>query len=216
MISHKHKCIFVHVPKTGGTTIENLIWPREADRTELNLWMGFVKDYHNKYQTGGLQHLLASQVKEEVGKKVFDTYFKFAIVRNPWDKAVSQYSYMKKRQDLRKFIGMSKDDCLKKYLSLIQKTNHVQWDSQYKFVTDKDDKIIVDFIGKFESFSKDVNVILEKLEICNNILGFKFPKKIPHTNKSHRSHYREYYDAESKEIVQNIYQKDIELFEYQF
>ena len=42
MISHKHKCIFVHIPKTGGSSMENLIWPK-WNRSESDLWLGFVE-----------------------------------------------------------------------------------------------------------------------------------------------------------------------------
>ena len=94
MISYEKRCIFIHIPKCGGTSIENIIWPDTEQRTERNLWMGFVSKYHNKYQTGGLQHLLARQVLEEVGKDVFDSFYKFVIVRNPWDRIVSQFAYM--------------------------------------------------------------------------------------------------------------------------
>ena len=51
MISYKHNCIFVHIPRTGGTSIENIIWPSKKDRVEDNLSMGFVQPFYNKYQT---------------------------------------------------------------------------------------------------------------------------------------------------------------------
>ena len=208
MISHKHKCIFVHIPKTGGTSIEDLIWPRKRDRTEDNLWMGFIDRFHNKYQTGGLQHLCWMQIRQEVGAAVFENYYKFAIVRNPWDKAVSQYAYMKHREDLRDFVGMKEGDCFKTYLSLIQKTEHVQWAPQYPFIYDTGGEQMVDFVGRFEKFNDEVRVILKELGI--------WKWKIPHTNKSARKHYSEYYDDESKEIVGEMYQKDVELLGYLF
>ena len=156
MISYKHQCIFVHIPRTGDTSFERIIWPKKEDKTELNLWMGFVTEYNNKYQTGGLQHLFANQIRQEVGDDVFCRYFKFAIVRNPWDKAVSQYLYMKKRMDLRDFIGMSEGDSFKKYLSLIQKRLHVQWESQHKFLYDANKKLMVDFVGRFENYKNEL------------------------------------------------------------
>ena len=97
MISHTHKCIFVHIPRTAGSSVEAILWPDL--RKESDLWMGFVSKYRNKYQTGGLQHLQASQIIREVGEDIFSHYFKFSIVRNPWDKAVSQFTYMKQRDD---------------------------------------------------------------------------------------------------------------------
>ena len=215
MISYKHQCIFVHIPRTGDTSFERIIWPKKEDKTELNLWMGFVTEYNNKYQTGGLQHLFANQIRQEVGDDVFCRYFKFAIVRNPWDKAVSQYLYMKKRMDLRDFIGMSEGDSFKKYLSLIQKRLHVQWESQHKFLYDANKKLMVDFVGRFENYKNETYKILDKLKIRSSIFGIRI-KRIPHENKSRRSHYTEYYDTESKEIVHNLYKKDIEFFDYTF
>ena len=106
MISHDKKCIFIHIPKCGGTSVEDVIWPKEQGRTEVDLWMGFVSRFENKYQTGGLQHLLARQVREEVGSDVFSAYYKFAFVRNPWDRIVSQFAYMQQRPDLMDFLGM--------------------------------------------------------------------------------------------------------------
>src|SRR3989337_2290464 len=104
MISHRHHCIFVHIPRCGGTSLEDVIWPEPRD--EASLWMGFPSKYKNKYQTGGLQHFFATHICREVGDDMFKSYFKFSVIRNPWDRTVSQFSYMSQRLDLREYIGM--------------------------------------------------------------------------------------------------------------
>lgn len=72
MIHYEKKCILVHIPRSGGTSIENAIWPPYRERTEKHLWMGFNKDTcYNKYQSGGLQHLFAKHIKEEVGNSIY-------------------------------------------------------------------------------------------------------------------------------------------------
>lgn len=206
MISHKHHCIFIHIPKCGGTSIEDVIWP--DTRKVSDLWMGNISKYYNKYQTGGMQHLLAFYIRNEVGADVFDRYFKFTLVRNPWDKTISQYHHMRSRQDLREYIGMSKGDTLKKYLELIQKKNHVQWEHQYKFIYNDMGDVIVDCIGRFENYVNDVNKILSIIGLAG--------KTIPHKMKSHHKPYHEYYDDESVEIVRSLYEKDIKIFGYAF
>jgi len=170
--------------------------------------MGFTDPYRNKYQTGGLQHLCASQIREEIGPAVFDDYFKFSIVRNPWDKAVSQYVYMSKRMDLREFIGMQPRDCFKRYLELISKRKHVQWEPQVSFLFAANQKCMVDHIGRLETFDHSVRLIADRIGIRIS--------KVPHANKGQRRGYEEYYDSESREIVAAMYQEDIEAFGYEF
>ena len=104
MIHHTHRCIFVHIPKTAGSSIENAIWGDDwTQRTKSQLWMGAVRPGYNKYQSGGLQHLLATQIKQEVGSAVFDDYYKFSFTRNPWDKVVSQFLHLKTRRDIQQY-----------------------------------------------------------------------------------------------------------------
>ncbi len=206
MISHLNRCIFVHIPKTGGTSIENLIWTNP--RTTSDLCMGFIGKYHNKYQTGGLQHLFATHIREEVGNDIFSSYYKFTILRNPWDKAISQFSYMDKREDLRDFIGMKKGDCFKKYLSLIRNKKHVQWESQVNFLRDLNGDWLVDYMGKFETFSESVFHIL-------STIGIRVTA-IPHENKGDRGSYQNYYDTESMEMIASMYSDDISTFGYSF
>ena len=170
--------------------------------------MGFVRPGHNKYQTGGLQHLLAKQIRAEVGQSTFEAFFKFSIVRNPWDKVVSQFLYMQKRDDLRARIGMEKDASLKRYLELIQRVEHVQWCEQWRFVSDDSGAALVDFVGRFENFAADVESVLKRLgTVCN---------QLPHEMKSNRTHYRDYYDHQSREMVATIYRRDIDTFGYEF
>ncbi|WP_282167890.1 sulfotransferase family 2 domain-containing protein [Shewanella japonica] len=205
MISIEHKCIFVHIPKNAGTSIESVIWPEE--RSESQLWMGFVDKYHNKYQTGGLQHLLAKQIRQEVGEQIFSDFFKFTIVRNPWDKAVSQFSYMSKRKDLREFCRLSDSADFKTYLQAITKVKHVQWMPQVDFILDDEGNPLVDFIGRFESLDIDVSKIFNKLNITSTL---------PHINQGNRDSYHQFYDEESKGMVAELFSKDIAYFNYQF
>ncbi|MBI1731287.1 MAG: sulfotransferase family 2 domain-containing protein [Gammaproteobacteria bacterium] len=206
MISHEKACIFIHIPKCGGGSVENLIWgwPRRTS----DLWMGFISEYHNKYQTGGLQHLLGTQIRQECGAGIFDAYFKFAIVRNPWDRLYSQYHYMKKRADLREYIGMDERDSFKKYLSLIQKKIHVQWEHQCRFICDDNGELLVDFLGRFENFEDDVGKILKRLSMEVS--------EIPRVNKTEHAPYHEGYDAEDIELAGSLYADDIRLLGYSF
>ncbi len=209
MISHNYKCIFVHIPKTGGSSIENVIWPLKSDRVVENLWMGLVRPYYNKYQMDGLQHLTSNQIKTEVGSKVFSSYYKFSVVRNPWEKAVSQFIYTKhKRKDLRKIIDMTKWTSFEKYLNLISENEHTHWMKQVNFICDKNGTIMVDKIIRFENIEKEFELIRQHLGIQNITL--------PHVNKSKRKHYTKYYNKRTIQIISNLYKEDIELFNYTF
>jgi len=204
MISHKHKVIFVHIPKCGGTSIEDVLFKPLCRRSKKDLF-GFP----NKYQTGGLQHLMSSHIIEEVGEDIFNQYFKFSFVRNPWDKMVSQYHYtIAKRQDLQNHIGITKSSSFKKYINRVFKAEmFVQWDQQYKFLY-VNKKCVVDFLGRFESIQEDFNIVCDKIGIRQ--------QKLPHIHKSDRKHYTEYYDDKTREIVAEKYSKDIEIFGYKF
>lgn len=207
MISHEHRCIFIHVPKTGGTSLENLIWPA-GQHDEAHLARGFVDEFHNRYQTGSLKHLLARQVRQEVGRVLFGACFKFAFVRNPWDRAVSQYAYMATRPDLRRFVGLPDSACFKTYLDRIGRRRHVQWEPQVHFLVDDDGRSLVDAIGRFEHFERDAQRVLAAIGLP--------AARLRHDNASVRAAYPHYYDAESRQIVAERYAADIAAFGYRF
>ena len=207
MISHARHCIFVHIPKTGGTSIEDVIWPKP--RRGEDLWMGFIAPGRNKYQTGGLQHLLARQIRIEVGGDVFTRYFKFSIIRNPWDRVISQYSYLKQRPDLQDYFGVKADAPLAQYLAAISRSDHVQVMPQLNFLRDGNGTMLVDLVGRFETLAQDAREIFRRIGIDDAVM--------PHEAKSdRRSGYRDYYDDETRERVTELYAEDIAHFGYAF
>lgn len=98
IISHKHKFIFLHAPKTAGTSIE-IALSRHCGKEDvitrnLRYTPGWDSDEYtlvSQNSEGYTTHMDAESVKEKVGKEVWDSYFKFTVARNPWDYCVSRF-----------------------------------------------------------------------------------------------------------------------------
>ena len=205
-ISHEYKAIFVHIPKTAGESIENKLGCYgEREDPMSNLWgvQGRIV----------LQHLTASQIKQGyVSNNVLQSYFKFAIVRNPWDKAISEYHWY-----LRYGRHISFKDWVRSLPKKLEMPDNVHILGighdlpQYEFIYDADGKLLIDYIGRFENLQNDFN------HICN-VLGIKDSSlpKLTSTSSQNRRHYKDYYDNETIDLIAKIYQKDIELFSYQY
>jgi hypothetical protein len=160
-----------------------------------------AKGFHNK---GIHVHSSAREIKEKLPKKIYDTYFKFAFVRNPWDWQVSLYHYM-----LQTPVHFQYD--LAK--SLKDFDHYLEWrvnedkNLQKDFVTDHNGNLIVDFIGRFENIEKDFEYICKKLDLrCS----------LPHVNRSHHRDYRTYYNEKTKQLIYDHFKEDIDFFGYTF
>ncbi len=178
MINHDLKCIFVEVPKTGSTSIRTIV--------------GFTKQHH--------QTIVEIQKKIPLNK--FNEYFKFAFVRNPWDRELSLYKYI-----LRNTKHYYHKQCLQFVNFSAYLTERPPLRQQYDFLS-KNGEIQVDFIGRFENLQQDFDIVCDKIGLPQH--------KLPHTNKTQHKHYTEYYDDETREIVAKKYAKDIEYFGYKF
>ena len=200
MISHKHKFIFTHVPKTAGTAI----------RVAMD---GEYDQLHNPH------HMSMFEIKKLLPKKTFETYFKFLFVRNPYARQVSEWEFAHKILNLYEKLdnNTQKKDLEEDYrrkLKIKKFKNFKEFCLGFNnycgyYYRDPDtDKVLPDFIGKFENLQQDFNTVCDKIGIPR--------KQLPHKNKSTHKHYTEYYDDETRQIVAEKYAKDIEYFGYKF
>jgi len=145
--------------------------------------------------------LQQEKIKRNVSPEIWNSYFKFAFERNPFDKVVSDYN--------RRITHNNYDKSFKQYC-LECSSGLMKFRNGFKLYSSKDGKIIVDFIGKYENLQDDFNFVCNKL----NLSEIELKRK----NVSHKNNYnyRTYYDDESKRIVEEQYSKVIKLFNYKF
>ena len=212
MISHQHKCIFIHIPKCAGTSIKYFLFPDE----EIH-WFNPNYDVIHGFCTKQkifMQHATSKQLLEMglVTQEQWNSYYKFAFVRNPWDRAVSDYFWLMNDQKIQDSFAnyLNKTGKFTKVLNDIGTKNyrgeHLTPQSDF-FSEEGVNKI--DFVGRFENFSDDIQKVLKALDIHHS---FDL-----HINKSDKKvHYSKYYSNELRDKVASTYQKDIEQFNYTF
>lgn len=186
--------VFIHINKTGGTSIIDITG--KAFR----------------------KHMTAKEVIASIGQSKWDAAYKFAVVRNPWDKMVSHYKHNIKTKPSTMRIGgassrefISFNEWLQCTLGLVKNRKYYNRPQhflpQVEWLKDNNGKIAMDAIIRFESLAVDYVKVAEQLGLNTNL---------PHLNSTERSAYRKFYNAESKQLVEDWFKEDIELFGYQF
>lgn len=227
MICREYNCLFVHIPKTGGQSVEQffmdllkLDW--DQDRGKLLLQA-------NPDRTRGTEKLAHLSADEYVAcgylsREDFSSLFKFSFVRNPWDRLLSEYRYRNyfQHRSFRDFV--------------LNKLPEPGWNDQYRHVMpqydmlhDRQGNLMVDFVGRFEDLQRDFDQVCQQLGIADSLL--------PHRNRSDKKS-RDlkrkirnilfmngenqlqsaagFYDDETREAVAHYYRNDIQTFGYSF
>ena len=215
LLSLRHKFLFVHIAKTGGTSIRSALnYYKWADPYRIPLFIcsklsGFT---HHRIACKLPRHAKAIAAYEMLPKELFDELFKFAFVRNPWDLQVSSYHHINRErpqllegiEDFETFLRwkLSSD---RKYHYIIDTSIELQSD----YLIDLKGNIIVDYIGRYEHLYDDFSDICKKIGISD--------LQLPHKRKAQgRKNYQEYYNEETVQLVAEYFRKDIEMFGYSF
>jgi hypothetical protein len=191
------KSIFVRIPKSAGRSVSISLYDCLVG-SHLTL-----KDYQIVFDEDG-----------------FKDYFKFTLVRNPWDRLVSAYLFLKEggvtgfdKYFSKKYLHNVFDfeDFVKNHLSKNEVLSFTHFRPQTDFLL-INGELALDFVGKFENIEEDFEVIKRQLNMPPYI---ELTKKNV-TGSRTKKDYRDYYTEEMIGIVKKVYQKDIELFDYQF
>ncbi|MBL4799499.1 MAG: sulfotransferase family 2 domain-containing protein [Oleispira sp.] len=189
-----NECVFVHIPKAAGSSVS------------LSLF-GFQVSHRS-----AIEYQLDDPLK-------FTEYYKFSFVRNPWDRLVSAYFFLKQGgMDVRDKAWADEnlsdidsfDQFVREWVNSenIMKKNH--FIPQYLYLNNGipgSRTILVDYVGRTEDMDASFAHVSKKIESEFELVT---------RNSSEHKEYREYYTEETKMIVRDIYAFDVELFGYKF
>lgn len=188
---YKLKCIFIHIPKTGGVSIKKALFGKRG---------------------GG--HKTATEYKKIFGPNIYQNYFSFAYIRNPYSRLISAYTFLKKggltKWDQAWAIeNLSDYDCfadfVSDWLSSENVRKHKHFIPQHYWICENEIPQ-VSYIGRFERIQEDFN------SIC---AGIGIETTLSHENNTQRErNIIKFYDKKSKDKVARIYKKDFDIFGY--
>lgn len=182
-----HNLLFIHVPKTGGTSISTKLTDTLKNEERLT------------------PHATLQDWAQQLGKNVLKEQFSFAVVRNPWDRMVSWYGYrFSKRTPL--------DEQPEKFRAWLKSFDHNHW--EYRPQLDwllLDNKLAIKWLLRFE------NLDAAWRELTKSLPGLESVAPLDTLNASRRrKRYQQYYDDETRDLVAQLYRQDIEAFDYLF
>lgn len=197
MISHKYKCIFIHIQKTGGSSIKQAIRGPEG------------RDRH--------RHRTGAELKRIYGHRCWRKYFKFVFVRNPWDRLVSWWTMIDGKYRPKYESGMKLNNFMTYIVTNASSFEEFLYCQEMIYDgtgrravgMNQSDYIPadVDFMGKFENLHLDFAIVAQRIGL---------DATLPHIKTSQHAHYRDFYTEKTAALVADLYKQDIERFKYTF
>jgi len=216
LISHTHRFIFFHVAKTGGLSVRDALQPYAEEPTKFKIKRppkvkaGEPNPFYTVWEAI-LVHAKASDAQRELPAAIFERYYKFAFVRNPWDWQVSMYHFILSEPTHIKYDLVNAFGSFERYLDWVIETPNPYAKGATKFqkdlLTAADGQLLVDFVGRYETLASDFMQICQTLQIA---------AQLPHINHTKHRDYRTYYTERTRQLVADHFATDIALFGYTF
>lgn len=216
LLSIKYNFLFVHIAKTGGTSVRAALQPlRWRDPWYYAQFLCSRLSHLSGHRIGSKfpRHSRIVAAKELLPEDFFNGLFKFAVVRNPWDLQVSSYHHIRRErphlmahiEDFDQFIRW-KLDPERPYQYHVDTS--IQ--SQLDYLIDLHGNLLVDFIGRHENLAADFDAIVERI----GVNGLSLPHKRKAADR--KQDYRGYYSDALAEMVGDYFKRDIEGLGYRF
>jgi hypothetical protein len=210
LISNRHKFIFVHVPKTAGLSMARALEPYadSPPREGVRRLMSHLPLPESEREVAFRLHVSARWARLKLPSAVFDGYCKFAVVRNPYDRAVSLYHFLSQRPDNRNYERVSRLS-FKGFLDeLASRQKRFRNPTQLGQLADRNGQLLIDHTLRFESLNDDFADLCRTLNLGPNV-------GLPTRNASAHQPYWEYYgDDYNRLAVADIFAADFKAFGY--
>lgn len=214
ILSRGRRYIFVHAPKTGGTSLALAL---EARAMADDIMLGDTpKARKRRRRMAGVEasgrlwkHSMLTDIYGLATQAEMEDFFVFTLVRNPWDRVVSYYQWLRGQSFDHPAVALAKSRDFAGFLRAPHTQASLRASPYPRYVTDAGGVERADLYIRLEHLNED----LAPLEAH---LGFALGP-LPHVNRSNRGHnWRAYYgDAEAK-IVSELCESDIDRFGYAF
>lgn len=205
IISFARKFIFAAIPKTGTHAVRQALRanlaPEDIEQVGLFVERKFPIP---ELAALGHGHLTLQEVRPHLPPEQFDSFFKFAFVRNPFDRFISYCAFMTR---VRGELETKPHQVMRFYIDKPQ-WQHVLFQPQHHFVCDAAGSLLTDYIGRVEEMQQSYDHIAHRIGIPTTAL-----QKV---NATRRRDYRSYYTPELVDEVAKLYARDLELFGYEF
>jgi hypothetical protein len=150
-------------------------------------------------------HISTQQIRPVLGDAVFEAYTKFAFVRNPFDRFVSYCAFMSRGKD---FMETQPLAFMKWVVREQRPVEHMLYRPQNEMVTDAEGRLELDIVGRNETMQASYDAICARLGMET--------MPLERVNASSHRPWQDYYDRELRDLVADLYRRDLELFDYAF